>query len=593
MEDVIDNPNPEFIKIIYESVLDEGFWPDILHGLAKEIDRLDGDTVFFPKKNEQGEFQDKEKQAELALIDKILPYFKQAFELNKQYSTVLAKNEALNALLDTMPIGIILIDNNLNVLSFNHSAKTMLLDKDSIGIEQQKLTVANSRSSALIKQYISSPSENKELQKLLLSSEKNNSVLSVLIAPYKNSNFQFDRRYYALFLKSTDLEIKLSYIALNKEFNISRAEGKLINALVNGKTIGDYARDSGLSENTLRTQLRSVFKKTNVNRLPQLVKLILTNPSYLFRFNKQDKKITIPTSEINNQILILKDGRKLVYSIDGVENGKVIIFLHGKYGCRLLKHPDSNIAKDANVQVLTLDRPGYGQSDPQSFPSFLNWTEDLVQLLDHRNIEQCSIIGLETGSAYAMASAYKYPERIKKILLCNPYAPNMRLADFSSAMPVEKLFFALAKYTPSLFRNFSELRFKGMTGDLNWYYEKLTRYLPECDRALLARQDFLEMLHRNGIESLRDPVGFINDMLSICKDWGFELGDIKTKVEIWQGMQNRYIPVSISTKLSTYLPQASHFLLPNQGHFFAIPYWNVLLYSALDESQPTQYCWIN
>lgn len=54
-------------------------------------------------------------------------------------------------------------------------------------------------------------------------------------------------------------------------FGLTRAEARLSSALVAGRSLGDYARETGLSRNTARNQLATIFEKTGTRRQAALV----------------------------------------------------------------------------------------------------------------------------------------------------------------------------------------------------------------------------------------------------------------------------------------------------------------------------------
>ena len=57
-------------------------------------------------------------------------------------------------------------------------------------------------------------------------------------------------------------------------FGVTPAEAKLVAHLVDGQTLTAAAKALGISRNTARGQLASVFTKTGVNRQNQLVRLV-------------------------------------------------------------------------------------------------------------------------------------------------------------------------------------------------------------------------------------------------------------------------------------------------------------------------------
>ncbi|XCV40784.1 helix-turn-helix transcriptional regulator [Methylococcus sp. ANG] len=59
----------------------------------------------------------------------------------------------------------------------------------------------------------------------------------------------------------------------------TQTEVRLAEALVAGLSPGEYAADAGVSMNTVRTQIRSMFEKTRTRRQADLVKLLTSLPA--------------------------------------------------------------------------------------------------------------------------------------------------------------------------------------------------------------------------------------------------------------------------------------------------------------------------
>ncbi|MEO5807297.1 helix-turn-helix transcriptional regulator [Devosia sp.] len=61
---------------------------------------------------------------------------------------------------------------------------------------------------------------------------------------------------------------------LNGLFDLTPAEARLAKALASGSTKSDFAAGAGISTETVKTQLKSVFEKTGVSRQADLVRLL-------------------------------------------------------------------------------------------------------------------------------------------------------------------------------------------------------------------------------------------------------------------------------------------------------------------------------
>jgi DNA-binding CsgD family transcriptional regulator len=61
-------------------------------------------------------------------------------------------------------------------------------------------------------------------------------------------------------------------------WHLTPAESRLVGGLVKGLTTTELGRQLGISANTVKTQLRSIFRKAGVHRQVDLVRLILSMP---------------------------------------------------------------------------------------------------------------------------------------------------------------------------------------------------------------------------------------------------------------------------------------------------------------------------
>ena len=61
-------------------------------------------------------------------------------------------------------------------------------------------------------------------------------------------------------------------------YNLTPSEAQVAISLANGHSIDEIASASHHSAHTIRSQLKSVFRKTGVSRQSELIKLLLTGP---------------------------------------------------------------------------------------------------------------------------------------------------------------------------------------------------------------------------------------------------------------------------------------------------------------------------
>ncbi len=68
-------------------------------------------------------------------------------------------------------------------------------------------------------------------------------------------------------------------------------------------------------------------------------------------------------------------------------------------------------------------------------------------------------------------------------------------------------------------------------------------------------------------ESVRNGIwGWYDDELAFVTRWGFDVGDIKVPVAIWQGAQDRMTPFVHGEWLTLHIPGVHPHLLSDHGH---------------------------
>jgi pimeloyl-ACP methyl ester carboxylesterase len=118
----------------------------------------------------------------------------------------------------------------------------------------------------------------------------------------------------------------------------------------------------------------------------------------------------------------LRDGRTLAYAEWGDLRGRPVVLLHGMPNSRQL-YPDEDGTRAAGVRLITMDRPGYGRSDPRPGRTLLDWVDDYAEFADLRDLPPCPIVGWSSGGPYALACAARIPGRVRPIGLAASNAP--------------------------------------------------------------------------------------------------------------------------------------------------------------------------
>lgn len=111
-------------------------------------------------------------------------------------------------------------------------------------------------------------------------------------------------------------------------------------------------------------------------------------------------------------------GSKIYYKQYG-QDGPAVILLHGlasssRSWISLIK------ALKPYYQVLVLDFPGHGQSDPLEKYSFSDFVELLKACMAFCGFSKATLIGVSLGCSVALAFAIRYPENTEALVLEGP-----------------------------------------------------------------------------------------------------------------------------------------------------------------------------
>ena len=114
-------------------------------------------------------------------------------------------------------------------------------------------------------------------------------------------------------------------------------------------------------------------------------------------------------------------------SVDGIPrisykelgNGPPVIFLHGIGGNHSNWYDQQSYISD-NFTTIAWDARGYGDSDDYNGPlNFSDFGEDLIRLLDARNISKAHFVGLSMGARILMDFFPKHRSRVATLILCD------------------------------------------------------------------------------------------------------------------------------------------------------------------------------
>src|SRR5262249_61508898 len=111
-----------------------------------------------------------------------------------------------------------------------------------------------------------------------------------------------------------------------------------------------------------------------------------------------------PIPPIVDHVLTRADGRRFAWSEWGRAEGPPVLLLHRNPGSRLLD-PDSAATAASELRLLTIDRPGYGGTDPVADPTAAAACSDVASVVGELGLEEVALIGWSGGGPFALPAA--------------------------------------------------------------------------------------------------------------------------------------------------------------------------------------------
>lgn len=256
----------------------------------------------------------------------------------------------------------------------------------------------------------------------------------------------------------------------------------------------------------------------------------------------------------------LHDGRTLGFIEYGSATGKVMFYFHGHPGSRLEARFLADEAVKADIRLIGVDRPGMGLSTYKARRSLLDWTDDVIEVADCLHIDRFAVVGFSGGGPYALACAYKIPNRLISCGIVSGVGHTSLFLSF------------LSKWLPWLILPLT----KRALQDEEHAKELLTRASRrwvEPDQKALSIPGVAEIMAASLAEAVKQGTkGAAYDGTLIgSRNWGFKLEDITwSNLSLWHGEQDTQIPVTAVRTLAKRLITCKTTYYPNEGHISLI-----------------------
>jgi pimeloyl-ACP methyl ester carboxylesterase len=234
------------------------------------------------------------------------------------------------------------------------------------------------------------------------------------------------------------------------------------------------------------------------------------------------------------QTIPYSGGQRLSFSDFGNREGYPILIQHGLIAGITDFYLFDRLV-EAGARLISIARPGYGDSSPYVMRNMAEWGEIVAVLVDQLKLPQFDVLGISSGAPYSYAIAYKLPVRNlyifggipalydPQIAACWPYPVNREATIPDLQTLAYDLFFS------------------------NLSAEDL-------------QQAYIQDSMRN------DGFGLAQDFRLRVNDWGFTLADVEAPVYMQHSRDDQSVPF-VTAELTARLLPHCRFEVRTGEHF--------------------------
>ncbi|RBP48774.1 alpha/beta fold hydrolase [Arenicella xantha] len=327
-------------------------------------------------------------------------------------------------------------------------------------------------------------------------------------------------------------------------YGLTEKEQDVLLRLVHGNSIRQIADAVFVSDNTIKSHLKSLFRKTNTNSQGTLISLILTHESQVLD-SYFESDITTASAELNDQNdreIRLSDGHAITYCEYGPADGRPLLVFHSGFGSRLAAPPNAHeICQRLGRRMIIPDRPGIGKTRfIEGHPA--QWNAQLNEFIDLLGLQQYDLLGSVIACQLTMSFAAQADQRLNKIILASPVFLN----DYEDTKNLTEILAPAARYvrlSPEFAKEIYQLWLKSVTLNLDAHYPAmLETSVGTAEREMFERHGIVKLLTDVFKEGARQSLdGILNEMIFCMTPLHLDTEQFKKPIEIWYGTEDKRI----------------------------------------------------
>ena len=327
-------------------------------------------------------------------------------------------------------------------------------------------------------------------------------------------------------------------------YGLTEKEQQVLLRLIHGSTIHQIADAIFVSENTVKSHLKSIFRKTGSNSQAAVISMILTHESQVLDsyFDSDITTVSHHDYHANDREVTLASGQKIAYCDYGPPHGRPLIVFHSGFGSRLAIPPNYEaICARTNRRVIIPDRPGIGKTRfVDGHPT--QWNSQLNEFINLLKIGDYDLLGSVIACQMAMSFAAQADERLQRVILTSPVVLNTA-ADTQYLTEILAPAARYVKMSPQFAKEIYELWLKSVTLNLDAHYPSmLNASVGSAEREQFEHHGVIQLLTDVFKEGARHTLnGILHEMVFCMTPLNLDPSHFNKPIELWYGTEDKRI----------------------------------------------------
>jgi len=219
-------------------------------------------------------------------MGRLVPHLRRSLSIQDRLATQEQRMQASCRVLDSFPSGVVILRHNGHVEYANPSAMKILSLRDGVGLHEGVLIFARQRDEQMFFASLNRVLQSSEHCAMHIDRPSGRTALRGLLSQLlageaKGLPNLLEEQRVVFYLSDPECSLETPEELLQRMFGLTRAEARLVERLVAGLSPTVAAIEMGLEVSTVRSYLKSVFRKLGVDSQPALVRVILSSPAWM------------------------------------------------------------------------------------------------------------------------------------------------------------------------------------------------------------------------------------------------------------------------------------------------------------------------